>query len=175
MSFYSIALFLHITGALGIFVGIGLEWLIVHNFQKVTTNSQALQWTGLFKVLPVTFLISGILILFPGIYMSVEVWGMSPWIISGLTLYLFLAVFGGKVVGKKIGSIRSALESEGEKLSDAILKEVKSPIIVQSLKIRTALALSIIFMMTIKPGWAVTLVSIGVALIIGFLLTKIIK
>ena len=72
-------------------------------------------------------------------------------------------------------SIAEALKSESDKLSDAILVKIKSPVITQSLKIRTALALSIVFLMTIKPDWPVTLIVVGAALIIGFLLSRILK
>ena len=175
MSFYFFVLFLHITGAMGIFVGMGLEWLIVHNFKRVATYSEALQWTDSFKLLPAIFSISSILILASGIYMWAETWGDTAWIITGFWLFLFLAVFGSVIVGKKVKSIAEALKSEGDKLSDAILMKIKSPVITQSLKIRTALAVSIIFIMTTKPGWTITLAAIGVALIIGILLTRIIK
>ena len=175
MSFYSIVLFLHITGAVGIFIGIGLEWFIVSNFKRVATTEQAQQWTNSFKVLPPTFGISGVLILLPGIYMSAEIWGMNAWVISGLALYIFLAVFGSVVVAKNVGAIREALNSEGENLSDAIRAKIKAPILTESLKMRSMLALSIIFMMTIKPDWTITIVSVGIAVAIGFMLTKITK
>jgi hypothetical protein len=175
MSFYFIVLFFHITGALGIFTGLGLEWFIVHNFKRVTTYSQALQWTDSFRLLPAIFSISSMLILASGIYMWAETWGDTAWIIAGFWLFLFLAVFGSVIVGKKVRSIAEALKSESEKLSDSILVKIKSPVITQSLKIRTALALSIVFLMTIKPDWTVTLIVVGAALITGFLLSRILK
>ena len=175
MSFYTIVLFFHITGALGLFVGLGLEWLIVHNFVRVTTRSHAIQWTESFKVLPKIFLTSGIFILVSGIYMSIEIWGVNSWIISGLLLYIFLAVFGGVVVAKRIGVISSELKSEEENLSESILIKIKSPLISESLKIRTALALSIIFLMTVKPDWIITIIVICIALLTGFLLARILK
>lgn len=175
MSFYSIVLFFHITGALGLFAGLGLEWLIAHNFMRVNSNSQAVQWIGLFKVLPPVFLSSGILILISGIYMSVEIWGLNSWIISAFMLYLVLAAFGGVIVSRKIGLIRSELDTESDNLSESILIKLKSPLISESLKIRTMLALSIIFIMTVKPDWMVTIMVICIALLAGLLLTKILK
>ena len=88
MSFYFFVLFLHITGAMGIFVGMGLEWLIVHNFKRATTYSQALQWTDSFRLLPAIFSISSILILASGIYMWAETWGDDS-----MDNYRVLAVF----------------------------------------------------------------------------------
>jgi hypothetical protein len=173
MSFYAIVLFFHITGALGLFVGLGLEWLIVHNLMRVNSNSQAVQWLALFKILPPIFLSSGILILISGVYMAVEIWGFNSWIISGLVLYLFLAAFGGIIVSRKVGQIKSELETDN--LSESILVRLKSSLISESLKIRILLALSIIFIMTVKPDWTVTLMVICIALLTGFLLAKILK
>ncbi|HKI79719.1 MAG TPA: hypothetical protein VKA26_14355 [Ignavibacteriaceae bacterium] len=175
MSFYIFVLFLHITGALGIFIGIGLEWFLVHNFGKATTYSGVVQWTDSFKVLPPIFSVSGILILISGIYLSVESWGMNAWTISGLVLFLLIAVFGSVIVSKKIDSIIKLLDLEKENLSEAFINRIKSPLITQSLKIRAALALSIVFIMTTKPDWTVTLIVVGVALALGFLLTRILK
>lgn len=175
MSFYAIVLFFHITGALGLFVGLGLEWLIVHNLMRVNSNSQAVQWLALFKILPPIFLSSGILILISGVYMAVEIWGFNSWIISGLVLYLFLAAFGGIIVSRKVSQIKSELETESDNLSESILVRLKSPLISESLKIRILLALSIIFIMTVKADWTVTLMVICIALLTGFLLAKILK
>jgi hypothetical protein len=175
MSFYAIVLFFHITGALGLFVGLGLEWLIVHNLMRVNSNSQAVQWLALFKILPPIFLSSGILILISGVYMAVEIWGFNSWIISGLVLYLFLAAFGGIIVSRKVSQIKSELETESDNLSESILVRLRSPLISESLKIRILLALSIIFIMTVKPDWTVTLMVICIALLTGFLLAKILK
>jgi hypothetical protein len=41
MTDYSIALFLHIVGALGLFVALGLEWTNLRYLQQVTTTEQA--------------------------------------------------------------------------------------------------------------------------------------
>ncbi len=175
MSFYSVILFLHITGAIGIFIGMGLEWLLIHNLQKVNTNSEALMWTGMFKVLSPTFSVSGVLILASGFYMAAEIWGMNPWVISGFVLYIVLSILGGVMGGKRIKAIAAELKHDQEKLSDNMITKIKSPFIYKSLKFRSMIALSIIFMMTIKPDWPLTLESVAAALILGFILIKITK
>lgn len=173
MSYYFLILFIHITGAMGLFVGIGLECLIVWNLKNVTTHSQALQWTNLFKVLPPVFSISGILILASGIYMWAETWGDTAWIISGLCLFISLSVFGSVIMGKKVRSIAADLKSESGKLSEDILSKIKSPLITKSLHIRAALAVSVLFIMTIKPGWTGSIISVGVAVLAGTLFALI--
>ncbi len=168
MSFYSIVLFLHITGALGLFAGIGLEWMILYHFKKITVTANAYEWSGSFSILRVVFSYSGILILLSGIYMTIIIKNITAWIITGFILYLFLAAFGSIVMAKKIGLVIKALPAEGEKLSEKILKQIQNPLLHQSLKVRTSLALGIIFLMTVKPGWPVTIATVLVSLIIGF-------
>jgi len=175
MSFYSIVLFLHITGALGLFIGIGLEWMILSNFQKVTVTSRAYEWTGSFGILRQVFSFSGILILLSGIYMTIAIKNITAWIITGFILYLFLSFFGSIIVAKKIKSIVNALSSEGEKLSEKIRGQIHDPLLNKSLKIRTSLTLGIIFMMTIKPDWPITIATVAVSLILGYILTFILK
>ena len=175
MSFYSIVLFFHITGALGLFIGIGYEWMILYNLQKVTVASSANEWAGSAKVLRQIFSISGLLILLSGIYMTIAIKNITAWIIVGFILYLFLSISGSILGAKKIKSIAQALSSESEKLSEKILKQIRDPFLHNSLKIRSSLTLGIIFMMTIKPDWVTTIVTVAVSLIVGYILTLVTK
>jgi hypothetical protein len=44
MNYYSIALFLHIVGVLGLFVALGLEWTGLWQLRGVTTAEQVRTW-----------------------------------------------------------------------------------------------------------------------------------
>ena len=47
MSVYSIAVFLHIVGALGIFAAIGLDWAGLSNLRRATDTTQVREWMRL--------------------------------------------------------------------------------------------------------------------------------
>jgi hypothetical protein len=47
MSLYSISLFLHIAGALGLFAVLGLEWAGLTNLRHATQVGQAREWVRL--------------------------------------------------------------------------------------------------------------------------------
>ena len=49
MSYYSIALFLHIVGALGLFVALGLEWTGLWQLRSPTTSEQVRAWMPISK------------------------------------------------------------------------------------------------------------------------------
>ena len=46
MSVYSMAVFLHIVGALGIFAAIGLEWAGLSNLRRATDTAQVRNGSG---------------------------------------------------------------------------------------------------------------------------------
>src|SRR5207244_8538034 len=47
MTLYLLAVFLHVVGALGLFVAMGLEWVIVVRVRRAGTAEQARDWLGL--------------------------------------------------------------------------------------------------------------------------------
>jgi hypothetical protein len=44
MNDYSIVLFVHIVGALGFFVALGVEWLSLRHLRRATTAEQVREW-----------------------------------------------------------------------------------------------------------------------------------
>ena len=65
-----------------------------------------------------------------------------------------------------IGSLRG---TEGP-ITDEVKNKITNPFIMRSYKVKITLALGIIFIMTIKPDWAGTIISIVAAFVIGLLL-----
>jgi uncharacterized membrane protein len=74
MNIYSLALFAHVAGALGLAVALGFEW--------VERGALARRIGG-----------PSLGILLPGLYMTATVWGGVPWI--GLELLSFVAIVVG--------------------------------------------------------------------------------
>ena len=154
MELYPITLFLHVTGALGLFIGMGMEWITLRQFCQVTTAGEALRWKKTFGLLKGIFTASGLLVLLPGLYMVFEQWGWTAWVVCGLILWFALAMFGNVVVGKKImGTIRQLKETDGPLPADSI-KNLRDPFVHKSLIVRMMLALGIVFTMIVKPDSA---------------------
>ena len=51
MTPYTIALFLHVTGALGLFVAIGLEWISLPRLRRAASVEHARTWLGVLGTL----------------------------------------------------------------------------------------------------------------------------
>jgi hypothetical protein len=136
MSLYSIALFLHIVGALLLFVLLTVEGVALR---------QGFMAARLNRVLgPV----SALTILVPGLYMTASQWGWKGWIVVGITAWVLIAV-AGAVTG--ISLLAGRLNTRAAAASWSI---------------RVGMALAVVFIMTVKPDLllAVVAVAIGAAL-----------
>jgi hypothetical protein len=138
MSFYSIALFLHIVGALllfGLLTGEGIflrqGGLVGARFNRVVGP------------------ISGLLILFPGLYMTASTWGSKGWILVGLTGWVVIAV---------VGTFTGVMLLRGR---------MSAGTAAVSWTARVGLALGIVFVMTTKPDLLGSAVAVVVGAAIG--------
>lgn len=133
MNLYSIALFVHITGAVLIFVLLTVEGV----GYRVGYSSAALN-----RVLGP---ISALMIFVPGIYMAVTQTGWQPWVVLGLASYLLIASLGaftGIRVMRGEMSVRTAT---------------------LSWLARVGIAAGVLFDMTVKPDVVVSIAAILVA------------
>jgi hypothetical protein len=125
MSLYSLALFLHIVGALALFALLTIEGLSLRQGTRPPRISRMLG--------P----ISGLLVLVPGLYMSATSWGWQGWILVSLVSWLLLAA-GGAFTGIQL--MKGRLDRHTASVSWLV---------------RVGLALGVVFVMTVKPAAAV--------------------
>src|SRR6266536_3631095 len=114
MSLYSVVLFLHIAGALGLFVALGLEWVTLRGLRTATTAEQAQAWLG--ASAPVRWLTIGAMtaLLLPGMYMAATVWQGTPWIGLGLGGLVTMAILSIVPTGRRMAQIsREVAREEG--------------------------------------------------------------
>jgi hypothetical protein len=167
ISIYSIALFLHIVGALGLFVAIGLEWASLSNLRRVETGSLAREWFKLFASLRRLYPFSWTLILIPGFYMAATVWRGVAWISIALASVVLLVVLGAALGGRLLAPVGRALSAESGPLSTDLRQQIDKPLLWASLRTRTAIALGIVFLMTAKPDLIGSSITMVVAVLLG--------
>src|SRR5262245_42500934 len=120
MSAYSIAVFLHIVGALGIFAAIGLEWAGLTNLRRATDSTQVREWVRLLAAPRSVGGPSALLILASGIYLSATRWGPQGWILVALGGMVLVAALGGAVGGRRVPAIAQAVPAEAGPVSAAL-------------------------------------------------------
>jgi hypothetical protein len=167
MTFYSFALFLHIVGALGLFIALGMEWTSLWYLRRAITAEQANPWLQVFGLLRRIYPISWAAILLPGFYMTATVRGGGAWIGITFAAIVLLLLLGMAISGRRMAAIRPALATESGRLSLDLRQRLGDPLLWASIQTRMTIALGIVFLMTVKPGPGGALLTLGLAAVLG--------
>src|SRR5262245_19442329 len=167
MNDYSIALFLHIVGALGFFVALGLEWTSLGHVRRATTVEQVREWMRVPSEMGRVGMIAMVTLLAAGLYMMATVWGGVAWILVTLGALVPMMVLGTVFTRRRMAAIGRAVSAERGSLSPALRHLPHNPLLAISLHTRVAIALGIVFLMTAKPDLGGSLLAIVIAAMLG--------
>jgi hypothetical protein len=167
MNSFSIALFLHIVGALGFSVALGLEWTGLQQIRNALLPAQVGAWMKILKNTNKVGFSSMLMTVLTGIYMIMKVWGWVPWImvtIGSLVLVIALSVALSK---PQMAAIGQALASKKDPVSQTFHNLVNHPILWISIQTRMAIILGIVFLKIARPDLGGSLLTIGVSIVLG--------
>jgi hypothetical protein len=167
MNNYSIALFLHIVGALGFFVALGLEWTGLSQIRSAMTLEQVRAWMGILKNVRKVGFASMATTVITGIYLMLTGWGGVAWIIVTLGSLVLVIALAQVVTAPRMAGIGQALVTENEPFSKTFHSLANHPLLSISIQTRVAIALGIVFLKTAKPDLGGSLLTIGVAIVLG--------
>ena len=167
MDAYSIVLFVHIVGVLGLFVALGLEWTGLRQIRGALVYEQVRTWMGILNnTRRMGFASMGTTVI-TGIYMMITDTGLVPWLyvsIGALILVILLAVM---LTGPRMMAVGQALTLGKGSLTSAFYNLANHPLLLISIQTRIAIALGIVFLKITKPELAGSLLTIGVAIVLG--------
>lgn len=173
MNSYLIVLFLHFVGMAALFIGYGLEWSASRLLRGATTAGEARSWLRIYRAsLPV----SGpglLLLILTGFYMAgVNNMTKEGWVIATLIGIVLALVIGFGMLLPRFKKLRAALPVEGTAvLGGEALSLLKDPVLSTLIRIRTMLAIGIVYLMTAKtplvPSLVVLLATIGLGVILA--------
>jgi hypothetical protein len=167
MSYYSVALFLHITGALGFFVALGVELISLRQLVRSTAAEQAQEWLRIAVGVRRLGFASMMLLLASGLYMMVIAQVGGAWLIVAFWSLVLLAILAVALSYRRMAAIGRALAAEVGPVSPALRNQLHYPLLWIAIKLRVAIALGIVFLMTVKPDLGGSLLVIGVAAVLG--------
>src|SRR5262245_33792170 len=169
MSLYALALFLHVLGALALGAGNALLLTGLLQARRASTAEELRLWSRLALGTGRTSLLSALLLLVPGVYLVVAAWGWTiPWIDASLGVVVILALLGRFALGPRLAALhRGALQAASGPVSDALRQRRTDRALWTAAWTSTALFLGVVFLMTSKPGVAVTLATVAVAIVGG--------
>jgi hypothetical protein len=167
MNLYSIALFLHVCGDVGIFIGLGTQILSLVALRRAQYVEQvrAIAW-----LIPLSDLIgmsSALLTIATGLYMALTVWGLKTgWVAVALASLIILLppVIGGVIEPRTRAIVTMAREMPDGFLPETLDKRIHDPVLSAALQIMAALLFGLIFLMTIKPSLIDSIIAMTIAL-----------
>ena len=167
MSNYAVALFLHIVGALGFSVVLGLEWIGLSQVRRARLPEEARAILGMVKSADRLGFLSMLITVVTGIYMLLTVWGWVAWILVVLGALVLAIVLTVRLTKPRIAAMEQTLATEKAFVSQTFHDLVNHPILWISIQTRVAIVLGIILLKFTKPNLGASLLTIGVAIILG--------
>jgi hypothetical protein len=171
MSNYVLALFVHVSGAIGICITLGI-WLFglaaLRRAQRVE-QVRALAW--LIVVTTPLMFVSLVLLGVAGLYMALTVWGLqTAWVAVSLASLLIVGPVGAFVLDPRIHTILDgAREAPDGPLSEAMVVRIRDPLLPISALTMATVLLGVVFLMTTKPPLMIAIMVMGAALALGLL------
>ncbi len=167
MNSYSFVLFVHIVGALGFFVTLGLEWTSLRQIRKAATSEQALAWMSISTGTRRLGMASMLTIVITGFYLMASAWGGAAWIIVTLGAMVLMIVMINTLTRPRTLAIGRVITTEKGPIFASLQPLTNDPLLWVSVQTRLFIALGIIFLMTVKPDLGGSLLTIGIAIVLG--------
>jgi hypothetical protein len=167
---YNIALFLHISGDIGIFIGITTWLLCLVALRRATNVTQVQTITSLISLSRPVAVISALLTIATGLYMVATVWGrQAGWAIVALIgIIVLLPPLVGIIIEPRIHAIVALAQASPDgPLPSSLLRQIHDPVLGTAVQTMAALVLGIVFLMTTKPAVAGSIGVMAVALAVG--------
>jgi hypothetical protein len=149
MNLYSLGLFAHIISMLGLFAGIAIELVTIRALKQASPAESGI-WIGLWpKLLPLT-IASSVLLVASGIYLAASSSGFGQgWIQVSMLALVIIAPLG-------------AVANRGMRGSEP------SSIVFPVVSARTAIALGVVLLMTVRPNRTESLVVLAASAAAGW-------
>ena len=167
MNYYVVAKLVHIIGALGFFIALGVEWFSVWTAVHAKTSEQVRERLYISTIARKFGPLSMLAILLSGFTMMAIARIGSPWLIVAFGALLVMVGLGLALTAPRMKAIGQALTSEHGPLSSTLHRLLHDSQLWFSLRMRLSLALGIVFLMTVKPDLAGSLITMGTVILLG--------
>lgn len=167
MTLHTVAVYLHVVGALMLFGGQAIEFVGIDRLRRAATAESVLGALGFLKPLGGLYRLAGIALLVTGLYLTFTAWGWPGWIVVSLVLLIALAISGPIMAAAHFGPIAAAAVPASGALSDDLERLTRAPVLVEALYLRCGLALGIVLLMVAKPSTLTSVVAIVLAAGLG--------
>jgi hypothetical protein len=170
MNYYAMILFMHIAGALGFFVALSVEWISIRRLRGATTAEQVGEWMRVATSVRRLGMASMLALLVSGFSMMAIAQIGGAWLIVAFWSLVVLALLAVTLSFRRMRTITRAMAADAGAISASLHALLSHPLLWIAIQIRVAIALGIVFLMTVKPDLIGSLLTVGVATVLGLIL-----
>ena len=170
MNPYTLSLFLHVAGDLGIFIGLGVQLLCLAPLRRAQRVEQVRLITGLLRTAEVVPTTGALLTIATRLYMALTAWNLRiGWIAVALgsIILLILPLIAGVIEPRTKAIVKMAGEVEAGPIPTTLGRRIHDPILAVGLQTAATIVLGIVFLMTTKPALTGSIITMAVALALG--------
>ncbi len=171
---YNVALFVHIVGALSLFIAAGLEWVALDRMRRAQTAEQIREWVGALRPIKHLLEAGALMILVAGLYLAFVRWGWTTaWLDVALIAFLTMSVVGPRVIARRFGTIaRLASEAPNGPLSVELAWQIHDPVLIRAVRTLAMADVGVVFLMTLKPDLIGSLTVMALATALGLVVSR---
>jgi hypothetical protein len=170
MNLYSLVLFLHVCGDIGVFIGIGLQLFSLMALRRAKHVEQVQALTWLITLSDRVSVSSALLMIAAGLYMALTVWGLkTSWIAVALaSLVVLLAPLIAGIIEPRMRIITTlAKDAPSGPLPAPLVMSIHDPVLGTAVQTVATVILGIVFLMTNKPPLIGSITAMAIFLILG--------
>lgn len=168
MELYGSLKTIHMVAGAGLFASLGFQAFAMRLLRRVRDVSGARRAFGRLRMGVRTGLVASAAILIPGVWMMALRWGAAPWIVAAL-----VGVGGMGVAAVRtrptMARLDAALREPSDRLPEA-LDAVTGGRPVEALWVQSTIAIGIVTLMFVKPGWLGSASILAIAMAVGLLM-----
>lgn len=172
MNGYSLVLFLHLSALMAAIGTAGLAHFAEKRLGSADTVAALRPWAAVLDRLAPVFPLALLVLLASGAYLVHRDWSWGTgWIEAGLVGVVLLFATGAGVVGRRNRALKGVLATAGDgPVTDELRQLARRHVGGIASWANTGLAIGVVFVMTNKPGLAVSLAVLAVSAGLGVLL-----
>ena len=169
MGLYSIMLFLHVSSAICLFVGMGIWLFGITAIARAVRVEQVATLADLMLMSRMVVPISAFIVIAAGLTMALTAWGLqTSWIAVALVSLLIIGPIGTWVIDPKVRSIVSLAHTLPDgPIHPALAARIDDRVLRLALHTMTAMLFGIIYLMTTKPALASAIGAMLIAALLG--------
>src|SRR5262245_19081944 len=168
MSLYTLMLFVHVSGAVSLFIGFGIWLFGITAIARAARVEQVRTLADLMLMARMVVPVSAFVVIAAGLTMALTVWGLQTgWIAVALGGLGIIGPVGAWVIDPKVHGIATLARSlPNGPLPAPLSARTHDRVLRTALHTMTAMLFGIIFLMTTKPALDGALIALGVSAVL---------